>query len=105
MGSASLERNVLDVKSHVLPLMPFSDTSFYDVAVQCQKRSPRWRPQSLNLYFLNLGLYVSDLLENCTIFGTTIFLDWRENAPIGGNGFGTIFLKLFCHFLCFIRDF
>ena len=26
---------------------------------------------------LNLGLYVSDLLENCTIFGTTIFLDRR----------------------------
>ena len=39
------------------------------------------------IYFLNLGLYVSDLLENCTIFGTTIFLDWRENAPICENGF------------------
>ena len=39
------------------------------------------------IYFLNLGLYVSDLLENCTIFGTTIFLDQRENAPIGENGF------------------
>ena len=86
MGSASLERNVLNA----LFLTPFSDTSFYDVAVQCQKRSPKWRPQSfyeLTLYFLNLGLYVSDLLENCTIFGTTIFLDRRENAPIGENGF------------------
>ena len=41
----------------------------------------------MNLYFLNLGLYVSDLLENCTIFGTTILLDRRENAPIGENGF------------------
>ena len=41
------------------------------------------------IYFLNLGLYVTDLLENCTIFGTTIFLDWRENAPIGENGFRT----------------
>ena len=70
--------------------MPFSDTSFYDVAVQCLKRSPRWRPHLLrNLYFLNLGLYVYDILENCTIFGTTIFLDWRENAPIGENGFWT----------------
>ena len=39
------------------------------------------------IYFLNLGLYVSDLLGNCTIFGTTIFLDRRENAPIGENGF------------------
>ena len=39
------------------------------------------------IYFLNLGLYLSDLLENCTIFGTTIFLDWRENAPLGENGF------------------
>ena len=39
------------------------------------------------IYFLNLGLYVSDLLENCTIFGTTIFLDRRENALIGENGF------------------
>ena len=29
----------------------------------------------------------SDLLENCSIFGTTIFLDWRKNAPIGENGF------------------
>ena len=38
-------------------------------------------------YFLNLGLYVNDLLENCTIFGNTIFLDRRENAPIGENGF------------------
>ena len=36
---------------------------------------------------LNLGLYVIDLLENCSIFGTTIFLDRRENAPIGENGF------------------
>ena len=36
---------------------------------------------------LNLGLYAIDLLENCTIFGTTIFLDRRENAPIGENGF------------------
>ena len=25
--------------------------------------------------------------ELCTIFGTTIFLDRRENAPIGENGF------------------
>ena len=41
----------------------------------------------LYTYFLNLGLYVNDLLENCTIFGTTIFLDRRENAPIGENGF------------------
>ena len=57
------------------------------------------------LYFLNLGLYVSDLLENSTIFGTTIFLDQRENAPIGENGFLNIFLKLFHHFLCLIRDF
>ena len=39
------------------------------------------------IYFLNLGLYVCDLLEHCTIFGTTIFLDQRENAPIGENGF------------------
>ena len=52
-------------------------------------------------YFLNLGLYVNDLLENCTIFGTTIFLDRRENAAIGENGF----LRLFCHFLCLIQDF
>ena len=27
VGSVSLERNVLDVKSHVLPFTPFSDTS------------------------------------------------------------------------------
>ena len=40
-----------------------------------------------NEYYLNLGLYVIDLLENCSIFGTTIFLDRRENAPIGENGF------------------
>ena len=40
-----------------------------------------------NESYLNLGLYVIDLLENCTIFGTTIFLDRRENAPIGENGF------------------
>ena len=40
-----------------------------------------------NESYLNLGLYVINLLENCTIFGTTIFLDWRENAPIGENGF------------------
>ena len=53
------------------------------------------------IYFLILGLFVSDLFENCTIFGTTIFLDRRENAPIGENGF----LKLFCHFLCLIPDF
>ena len=38
-------------------------------------------------YFLNLGLYVNNLLENCTIFGTTIFIDRRENALIGENGF------------------
>ena len=32
MGSASLERNVLDVKSHVFLLVtPFSDISFYDI--------------------------------------------------------------------------
>ena len=37
--------------------------------------------------FLDLGLYDSDLLENCTIFGTTIFLDRRKNALIGENGF------------------
>ena len=40
-----------------------------------------------NKSYLNLGLYVIDLLENCSIFGTTIFLDRRENAPIGENGF------------------
>ena len=40
-----------------------------------------------NESYLNLGLYVMDLLENCSIFGTTIFLDRRENAPIGENGF------------------
>ena len=40
-----------------------------------------------NESYLNLGLYVIDLLENCSIFGTTIFLDRRENAPIGENGF------------------
>ena len=39
------------------------------------------------IYFLKLGLFVTDLLENCTIFGTTIFLGRRENAPIGENGF------------------
>ena len=43
--------------------------------------------RTLFIYFLNLGLYVSDLLENCTIFGNTIFLDRRGNAPIGENGF------------------
>ena len=37
--------------------------------------------------YLNLGLYVIDLLEKCSIFGTTIFLDRRENAPLGENGF------------------
>ena len=47
-------------------------------------------------YFLNLGLYVNDLLENCTIFGTTIFLDRRENAPIGENVF---FLKTILSFI------
>ena len=51
-----------------------------------------------NESYLNLGLYVIDLLENCTIFGTTIFLDRRENVPIGEN----VFFKLFCHFLCLI---
>ena len=40
-----------------------------------------------NESYLNLGLYVIDILEKCTIFGTTIFLDRRENAPIGENGF------------------
>ena len=40
-----------------------------------------------NESYLNLGLYVIDLLENCSIFGTTIFFDKRENAPIGENGF------------------
>ena len=40
-----------------------------------------------NESYLNLGLYVIDLLENCSIFGTTIFLDPRENAPISENGF------------------
>ena len=40
-----------------------------------------------NESYLNLGLYVIDLLENCTIFGNTIFLDQRENSPIGENGF------------------
>ena len=40
-----------------------------------------------NEFYLSLGLYVIDLLENCSIFGTTIFLDRRENAPIGENGF------------------
>ena len=39
------------------------------------------------MYFLNLGLYVSDLLENCAIFGTTIFLGLRENTLIGEIGF------------------
>ena len=43
-----------------------------------------------NESYLNLGLYVIDLLENCSVFGTTIFLDRRENAPIGENGFKTI---------------
>ena len=40
-----------------------------------------------NESYFNLGLYVIDLLENCSIFGTTIFLDRRENAPIGENDF------------------
>ena len=40
-----------------------------------------------NESYFNLGLYVIDLLENCSIFGTTIFLDRRENSPIGENGF------------------
>ena len=40
-----------------------------------------------NESYLSLGLYVIDLLENCSIFGTTIFLDRRENAPLGENGF------------------
>ena len=40
-----------------------------------------------NESYLNLGLYVNDLLENCTIFGATVFLDRRENTPIGENGF------------------
>ena len=37
--------------------------------------------------YFYLGLYVINLLENCSIFGTTIFLDGRENALIGENGF------------------
>ena len=55
------------------------------------------------MYFLNLELYVRDLLENCTLFGTTIFLDRRENAPIGENGFlnysviFSVLLEIFKH--------
>ena len=53
--------------------------------------------------YLNLGLYVINLLENCSIFGTTIFLDRRENAPIGENVFflnySVIFSVLFENFL------
>ena len=37
--------------------------------------------------FINRPSYVIDLLENCSIFGTTIFLDLGENAPIGENVF------------------
>ena len=58
------------------------------------------------IYFLNLGLYVTDLLENCTIFGTTIFLDRRENAPIGENGFFEHFPKTILSFsLSYLRFF
>ena len=54
-------------------------------------------------YFLYLGLYVCDLLENCTIFGTTIFLDWRENAPIGENGFEHILKTILSFSLSYSR--
>ena len=41
----------------------------------------------MNPIFSKSRTYVSDLLENCTIFGTTICLDRRKNAPTGENGF------------------
>ena len=89
MWLVSLERNVLNAKSHVL-FTPLSDTSFFDIEVKCQKKESKMAATiflRMNPIFLNLGLFVRDLLENCIIFGTTIFLDRRKNALTGENGF------------------
>ena len=82
-------------------MTPLSTMLRFNVRKSVQNGDHNLYERTLYIYFLILGPYVSDLLENCTIFGTTIFLDRRENALIGENGF----LKLFCHFLCLIRDF
>ena len=69
MGSASLERNVLNAKSRVLVFTPFSDTSFYCgdplQLENCVQDGNHER--ILFITRLNLGLYVFDLLENCII--------------------------------------
>ena len=75
MGSASLERNVLNAKSRVLVFTPFSDTSFYCGDPLQVEKCPRWRPSSYErILFINLGLYVFDLLENCIIIWYYNFL-------------------------------
>ena len=81
MGSASLAQNVLNAKSRVLVLTPFSDTSFYDAAVTRCGSKKSVQDGDHNLYKrilfisrLNLGLYVIDLLENCIIIWYYNFL-------------------------------
>ena len=73
MGPASLERNVLNAKSHVLVFTPFSDTSFY-----CGNPLRLEMCHGVHLYeripFIDLGLYVINLLENCIIIWHYNFL-------------------------------
>ena len=68
-------------------MTPLSTTLQFNVKKSVQDGDHNLYERTLYIYFLILGLYVSDRLENCTIFGTTIFFDQRKNAPIGENGF------------------
>ena len=78
MGSASLERNVLNAKSRVLVFTPFSDTSFYCGnplrLEKCFQDGVHFYERNQTILFIDLGLYVIDLLENCIIIWHYNFL-------------------------------
>ena len=82
----ALEQNVLDVKSHVLPFTPFSDTSLR----HCYLMSKSVKMASTNTYlskepgFSNLRCLF--LRELCYIWCYN-FLRSEGKATIGENGF------------------
>ena len=68
--------------------MPFSDTSLR----HCSSIPKRSQDGSHNHFSKKPGIFKSKtaiFLENCSVFGTTIFLDRRKYASIGENGFRT----------------
>ena len=74
MGSASLERYVLNAKSRVLVFTPFSDTSFYCGDPLRLEKCHGDHNLYERILLIYLGLYVFDLLENCIIIWYYNFL-------------------------------